>query len=339
MGFLLKKGGFLAETTYVSTISKDDITCYGANDGRIEFNLLDAEENMYQYSVNGGATWQSEAYFENLQPSEYPALMQRNGNQGMPQSVLLTIVEPEMLSIDGLEIVQPLCYGDSAYFSIIPSGGNGLYFSGINDSMTSNNMEFSAYLPDGGEHTIFVSDQKGCRKEQTVDIYKPAPLLFQSPVTSWVNSYMNEAGSVKVNAEGNNLQYSIDAGFSWQSSPEFQHIEGGYYDLWVQDEKGCLKIYDQNPVRVPIIPPPIDLIVDNGDGMANLIFKGLFSCDENRLRIYSNWGTKALYDVIGYQNNFSFSGYPAGTYFYQLDFRINDEWYFIKSFVEVIRKY
>ncbi|HKK63326.1 MAG TPA: hypothetical protein VJ951_12250 [Bacteroidales bacterium] len=326
-------------STNISTISKEDVSCYGANDGRIEFNLIDSNENVYQYSVNEGATWKNEASFENLSSGEYPAFMLRNGNNGMPQSAFIEINEPEVLSIEDLAVVQPMCFGDSAYFSLDLSGGNGQYYSGINDSMITNKLDYSVYLPNGGEYTIFVRDQKGCKTEQTVDIYKPTPMLYQTPVTSWFNSYMNEAGNIKVNAEGDNLQYSIDAGFSWQSSPEFQNVDGGFYDLWIQDDKGCLKIYDKNPVRVPIIPPPIDLIIDNGKGTAELIFKGLFSCDENRLRIYSNWGTKALFDVDGYQNDFNFSEYPAGTYFYQLDFKIDNEWYFIKSFVEVIRKY
>jgi Leucine-rich repeat (LRR) protein len=330
----------ISYATHVSTLSKTDITCFGANDGSLTFTFIDSNTMGYTYSIDNGSTWQSEPTFFNLKPDSYPVLALKNGTDTIKPRSQINIIEPNAIAIDNIEIQQANCPGDSTYITVKASGGKGVYLFGINDSIVGNSSYYSVFKPEGGNHLFTVQDENGCKSTpKSIAFPKIEPIVFLSPAVTFVNPYMNEKGGLSINAVGNNLRYSVDQGGNWQNENLFKNLEGGYYDLWVVDQNNCLAKYEGNPVRVPIIPRPIDLIIVDGKLDPRLVFKGLELVDESRLRIFTNWGASEIFDVFNYQNDFDFSGFPAGTYFYRLDYTIDSTPYYIKSFVEVIKKY
>ncbi len=69
-------------------------------------------------------------------------------------------------------------------------------------------------------------------------------------------------GQISISAVGGNppLEYSIDNGSNFQSSPSFMGLSPGNYDVVVQDNKGCAKSYGSNPV---VINDPDPISIDN----------------------------------------------------------------------------
>ncbi|MFA9389073.1 MAG: hypothetical protein ACERKD_04670 [Prolixibacteraceae bacterium] len=322
---------------HISTISKTDISCYRADDGILTFSFYDAESNQYQYSIDNGASWHQSSIFGGLNSGDYHTIAWRNNTTQIQAPIPIRIFEPDKLTINNINIQQAKCPGDSAYLIIDATGGNGQYLFGKDDSLIGKSNFLSIYEPNGGEFSFFVQDENGCIAQSDPQIIdKVDPIVFQSPAITYVNEHMGQSGGIEVHASGNNLQYSIDYGETWQSNSTFSNLTGGFYDVWALDKNDC--IVERN-VCVPIIPPPIDLIIVDGGFDSRLVFKGIETTDENRLRIYTNWGATEMIDVKNYSNSFSFEALPAGTYFYRLDYTVDSVDYFIKSYIEVIKKY
>lgn len=321
----------------VNTISKTDISCYQADDGVLTFSFFDAISNQYQYSIDNGATWHQSHEFYGLRPFQYQTLVRKNNTTQTQAAIPIRIYEPDKLTINNISIQQAQCPGDSTYLKIDASGGNGQYLFGKDDSIIGKSSFLSIYEPDGGECSFFVQDENGCiAQSDPLNIIKVDPIIFQSPAITFVNKYLGESGGIKVHATGKNLLFSIDYGETWQSNNTFSNLKGGSYDVWALDNNDCIV---EHKVCVPIIPPPIDLIIVDDGFDARLVFEGIETTDENRLRIFTNWGSTEIIDVKNYRNNFSFEKLPAGTYFYRLDYTVDSVDYFIKSYIEVIKKY
>ena len=52
-------------------VIKTDITCFGANDGVIQITNSAGGYGTYQYSIDGGGTWQNTALYSGLIPGTY----------------------------------------------------------------------------------------------------------------------------------------------------------------------------------------------------------------------------------------------------------------------------
>ena len=54
-----------------ATVTKTDITCFGANNGSIIISGATGGYGTYQYTINGGTTWLGSGNFTNLIPGTY----------------------------------------------------------------------------------------------------------------------------------------------------------------------------------------------------------------------------------------------------------------------------
>lgn len=82
---------------------------------------------------------------------------------------------------------------------------------------------------------------------------------------------------------------------------------------------------------------PVNLVAIDGAHITNFTVKNIETYPDNYVRIYTRWG-KQIYEKTGYANEFDFSNYPSGTYYYILNVSngLNKKQY--KSFVEVVKK-
>ncbi len=56
-------------------LAKRTLTCFGANDGTISINGATGGYGTYQYTINGGASWQGSGIFTGLTPGTYNVRM------------------------------------------------------------------------------------------------------------------------------------------------------------------------------------------------------------------------------------------------------------------------
>ena len=79
-------------------VSKSDVTCFGANDGRITFINVTGGQAPLRYSINGGASFQGSPDFGNLAPGNYILLIR--DNTGCEFNSSITITQPALFTID-----------------------------------------------------------------------------------------------------------------------------------------------------------------------------------------------------------------------------------------------
>ena len=69
---ILNPGLVITEPTALGAVATfTNVTCYGANNGTITVSAPSGGYGTYEYSIDGGATWQSSGLFTGLLPSSY----------------------------------------------------------------------------------------------------------------------------------------------------------------------------------------------------------------------------------------------------------------------------
>ncbi|GLB48012.1 hypothetical protein Y10_03800 [Neptunitalea sp. Y10] len=109
-----------------------------------------------------------------------------------------------------------------------------------------------------GIFTVTATNASGCSVTQTIT-------LIGSDVATITNINVSDTqryNTVTILAEGvGNYEYSID-GVTYQTSPLFENLEGGYYTVYVRDTNGCGVVSDS----VCVIAFP-NYFTPNGDGV------------------------------------------------------------------------
>jgi len=113
-----------------ATVASTNVTCAGGGDGTITITAPSGGYGTYEYSINGGGSWQASGSFTGLVPGNYNVQM-RDGAQTGCVKVLnssLSITQPAILTgVVGSTMVT--CNGaDDGIITITsPSGGSGSY--------------------------------------------------------------------------------------------------------------------------------------------------------------------------------------------------------------------
>ncbi|HLP19719.1 MAG TPA: gliding motility-associated C-terminal domain-containing protein [Chitinophagales bacterium] len=119
-------------------------------------------------------------------------------------------------------------------------------------------------------------------------------------------------GTITVTASGGNgaLQYSNNAGATWQNSNVFANLPAGFYNIYVKDASGCTVIYQGNSV-VLTQPNPISIFVNKVDASCN-------GASSGRIDIFAGGGSGNLSYSINnggtFQPSSIFANLAAGSY-------------------------
>ena len=65
-----------------ATVAKTNVTCFGAGDGTITINGAAGGYGTYEYTIDGGATWQASNSFTALIPGFYNVKIRDAANTG-----------------------------------------------------------------------------------------------------------------------------------------------------------------------------------------------------------------------------------------------------------------
>jgi gliding motility-associated-like protein len=209
--------------------------CNGSSDGTIVITAAGGTPS-YQYSIDGGTTFQSSDTFSNLPSGTYNVIVEDALNNQSAVSTV-TLQDPAPLSLSSSNSA-PLCNGDSnGSITITASGGTGTLQYSIDGGTT---FQASATFTNliAGNYSIMVQDVNGCQITSSENLIDPTILSFSASSTDENCAAVD--GSLTINASGGTglLQYSIDGG-TLQSSNIFNSLVAGTYSVLVQDANGC----------------------------------------------------------------------------------------------------
>lgn len=234
-------------------------TFCGAEDGSITIAVED--EAPVEFSIDGGITWQLESSFAGLVANSYRVQVRRIGSQCPAESYPSLITLHDNEQIPGLEaqLSPPTdCITEDGSIHITSSIENGLSFS-LNGGAWTSEGNFEGLA--SGSFTVAIRYNQGsCQLSQSASYILEAN--EEIPIPNFTAEAVSDCGKVdgRISFEElrGNLQYSIDAGRSWQSSPHFDGLAAGNYLPQIQAENdNCINL-SLDPISIPN-PAPIPL--------------------------------------------------------------------------------
>jgi gliding motility-associated-like protein len=261
----------------------------------------------YQFSINGGTTYQLSGVFNGLAAGSYTVIV-RDANL-CTFNVNVTITQPAILTGTVSSVTHVLCFGQSTgSVTVTAAGGTSPYQYSLNGNPLQASGTFNA-LP-AGNHMITVRDINGCTTPVNFTITQPAAPLAGA-ITSQTNvaCFGGTTGIVTVTATGGTsaYEYRLGAGV-YQPSGTFSSLAAGSYTVGIRDANGCL-----TTVNVTITQPAAAL----GGGIASQTNVACFGGNTGSVTVSGADGTAPYQYRLGagaYQASGTFGGLTAGSY-------------------------
>ncbi|HIL66311.1 MAG TPA: hypothetical protein EYG43_00300, partial [Flavobacteriales bacterium] len=218
----------------ILSVAVQHVSCFGANDGMITPSAT-AGTTPYQFSINGGTTWQNAGiqYGPSGQASYFVTVRDSNG---CVTSDSVFVLEPALLVIGSFTIDEVSCYGGSdGEITVNHSGGTPGYsysWSNLQTTQTATGL-------DTGNYSVIVTDTNGCVDTSTsVTMTQPDSLYITSITSTDVLCNGGNDGTATVTATGGVLPYS----YLWSTGDTTQiaNMSAGNYSVDVTDFNGCL---------------------------------------------------------------------------------------------------
>ncbi|HJT73700.1 MAG TPA: T9SS type A sorting domain-containing protein, partial [Chitinophaga sp.] len=285
-----------------------DIRCFGES-GKIVITVSGGN-GVYTYSLNGnsytnGAALGAGVYHLMVTDGKgctvaYPDALEITAP---PAAMSFTAV---LSDYNGYNI--SCVGGDNGYAQVTAVGGYGGYTYTLDNNAYSNDAMLTHI--NAGVHAIHVQDAKGCIVSNNYTFTQSSQAINISLVRKQDVSCANiPAGSLTVAGSGGtgSLQYSLD-NIYWQSSPSFNNLIAGNYNVLVTDINSCKSSL---PVQINSTSPAI--IVDSIN-LHNIICYG----GKGSIEVHARGGTGPLTSEYSWNG----SSYTAFTNATQLDIGI-----------------
>jgi PKD repeat protein len=227
-----------------ATVTPTMATCNGANDAIITISAPAGGYGTYQYSINGGTSWQGSGTFTNLiAPASYDVRIRDAANPGcvITLNAALALTQPAILTAS-IASTPVTCFGggDGTITISAPAGGYGTYEYSINGGgswQASGN--FTALTP--GAYNILIRDAAHitCVKVLNNSYAVTQPALLSATVGKIDVTCLGAAdGIINITAPSGGYgtyEYSIDGGTSWQASGSYTALAPATYDVRIRD--------------------------------------------------------------------------------------------------------
>lgn len=240
----------MSQITY--HIIKNDISCFGYNDGLIWFDSAAGGTYPLQYSKDSGASWQSTATFNQQNAGVYNMLIKdATGNLSTATQIILT--QPTQVTFT-TSVTNATCI--SCYDGIITvsaTGGNSAYTFYIDTSSIQQlSNVFNGLSP--GMHVISVNDAPWCSGGVDTVIVgvnsgileinlENEILIFPNPTTNTI-TISAQSGirnyDLRITDVLGNMVYHQAPSISTQSTINISHWSKGIYLVHLQSDKESL---------------------------------------------------------------------------------------------------
>ena len=205
----------------------------------------------YQYRINNG-TFGNSNVFSGLAVGTYT--VQIRDFNGCLHDTTVTLSNANAISINGLQITNPTCFGqNNGSVVITASGGNPPLEYTVNTQPYQSSNTISGLGP--GNYVVRVRDASGCIEDSVIFISAPGQLSFNNLTVTPATCGQNN-GAISATGFGGTapLTYSLNSGPS-QNNANFTGLASGSYTLRLTDGNGCffdtvLQIIQITPVSI-----------------------------------------------------------------------------------------
>ena len=220
-----------------ATASAVNTSCAGVNNGSVTAVPVSGS-GPYQFSINGGASYQATATFSGLAPGSYTITVKDNA--GCTGTVSATVAAGTNI-VSSVTTINPPCANTSTgSITISPITGSTPFQFGLNGGSAQAGNVFSNLAP--GNYTIAITDAVGCTGTNTAILTTNNPLATQLSIKMPLCNDSNN-GSITLTSSGGvaPYQYSKDGGTTYQPSTILNGLAAGTYTIRIKDNVGCTK--------------------------------------------------------------------------------------------------
>ncbi|HER08415.1 MAG TPA: T9SS type B sorting domain-containing protein [Bacteroides sp.] len=249
-----------AEIEILEETVTGEILCFGDSSVRISIDAVTGGVAPYEYSINGGLTFQTGSAFDDLPAGNYQTRV-RDALGCTADGASHEITQPAGLGVPSLTI-EPIttCY-DSREGRIIltGAGGTGTLAYTLNDTLEQASGDFRD-LP-GGVHTVIIEDENGCTLDTGITILAPDEILVTGMNITHVTGCSGDfTGAVSVTGTGGtgSLSFALDSG-PFQSAGNFSGLAAGPHTVTLKDERDCIR----DTAFTLTEPAPISIIAES----------------------------------------------------------------------------
>ena len=161
------------------TVSHTDILCYGDSTGQIQFNVANANGYTIEYSIDNGASYQSNPTFANLTAGTYTTNIRYslNGIECFSASEDIIITQPDTALTASAGVSELAGCGPNGEGKVRitnPQGGTPPYEYSFDNQATWTTTNEAYVAP--GSYTLYIRDANGCIYAMPGIIVEPEPV-------------------------------------------------------------------------------------------------------------------------------------------------------------------
>lgn len=323
------------QNTVAMTASKTDATCSGG--GTITVTATGG--TGYEYSINGGSSWQTSNVFTSLPAGTYTVTVRAGGLSGCTASQAVTIGFINNLTMNVADPVS-ICQGASVTTSLV---SNATGFSWTPTAGVSNPAVLNpVFTPQTSTLYTLTATLGSC----TVQRFFQVSVFPGATVNAGPDATIIAGDVYQMQATGSAGSYvwSPSAGLSTSTilNPAASPASTTTYSLRVTTSQGCTATDDMTLTVVPYCVKPMEAFSPNGDGINDLWLITNGNClTSAKVQVFNRYGAKVFEDE-NYKNNWNgiYKGKPLpdGTYYYIISFRlINGKLVILKGNLTILR--
>jgi hypothetical protein len=258
----------------IDSYSQTDVTCFEGEDGSVVVTGVSGGTGTLEYSFDG-SPYSTSPSFTGLPAGTFDLVVKDAVD--CFYSVEVTIDQPAEI------VVIPTATNDSCFegytgtIEVDAAGGIGVLAYSIDGGETWQSSNFFDGLTEG-LYNVAVKDAGECIGTSSIIILQAEPIVVSAGTTN-VSCSGEDDGSIIVYAYGGtgDLEYSLNGG-TYQVSPVFTGLDGGFYGVFVQDENGCVNGIDviiNEPAALVLSAVVYDVACAGGnDGVIDLTVSG-----------------------------------------------------------------
>ena len=242
-----------------ANIARTNITCFGANNGTITISSPTGGYGTYEYSDDGGGTWQASGSFINLPPASYDIRIRDAAHATcvITLNPSLLITQPAILAAT-VNSTDVTCNGanDGTITISGSTGGSGVYeYTVTGGAIWSGLSSFPNRAPGNYDVRIRDAAQPACVIILNAALPITQPLALSATVTRTnITCFGASDGTITISAPTGGYgtyEYTINGGGSWQGSGSFTALSPGNYNVQIRDAAhiSCVKLLN-NAVQI-----------------------------------------------------------------------------------------
>lgn len=211
------------------------VRCFGEGNGQIVM-LSEGGTPPYRYSIDGGATFQSDSLFKQLIPGAYTTVTE--DSRGCTFTAEATVMQPDTLVLSLVRKTDILCHAEATgMIEVVASGGTQAYRYSLDGENWQDSPLFTELI--AGNYQIFLQDRRGCQASLAVTLSEPDDPLQLSYEVTPVQCKGTASGSIATTVIGGTPPYT----YHWHSLSAnmamVSNLAQGDYILTVTDAHAC----------------------------------------------------------------------------------------------------